>query len=48
MVCGGTFEAVEGTARSRSIVLECKDYVTALACYRSPEYAKTKACARAP
>ena len=35
---GGTFEAVEGNARARNIVLEFKDYATALACYNSPEY----------
>jgi uncharacterized protein (DUF1330 family) len=39
---GGTFDAVEGKARGRNIVLEFKDYATALACYRSPEYSKAK------
>ena len=39
----GTFEAGEGKARARNIVLEFKDHATALACYRSPEYAKAKA-----
>ena len=43
LVRGGTFEAVEGKARSRNVVSEFKDYATALACYRSPEYAKAKA-----
>src|SRR5262245_6409648 len=43
LVRGGTFEAVEGKARGRNIVLEFKDHATALACYRSPEYAKAKA-----
>ena len=43
LVRGGTFEAVEGKARGRNIVLEFKDYATALACYHSPEYAKAKA-----
>ena len=43
LVRGGTFEAVEGKARGRNIVLEFKDYATALACYRSPEYAGAKA-----
>ena len=43
LVRGGTFEAVEGTARGRNIVLEFKDYATALACYRSPEYTEAKA-----
>ena len=40
LVRGGAFEAVEGKTRSRNVVLEFKDYATALACYRSPEYAK--------
>jgi uncharacterized protein (DUF1330 family) len=39
---GGRFEAPEGTPRSRNIVLEFKDYDTALACYHSPEYAAAK------
>src|SRR5215218_10281560 len=43
LVRGGPFEAPEGTPRSRNIVLEFKDYATALACYRSPEYAEAKA-----
>jgi uncharacterized protein (DUF1330 family) len=38
LVRGGTFESREGTARSRNVVLEFKDYATALACYNSPEY----------
>ena len=37
---GGTHEAREGTSRSRNVVLEFKDYETALACYNSPEYAR--------
>jgi len=43
IVRGGRFEVPEGTARSRNVVLEFKDYETALACYRSPEYAAAKA-----
>jgi len=43
LVRGGTSEALEGEARSRNVVLEFKDYATALACYRSPEYAKAMA-----
>ena len=31
---------MEGAARSRTVVIEFKDYDTALACYRSPEYAE--------
>jgi uncharacterized protein (DUF1330 family) len=40
LVRGGTHEAREGTSRSRNVVLEFKDYETALACYNSPEYAR--------
>jgi len=42
-VRGGTFEAVEGKARDCNIVIEFKDYETALTCYRSPEYTKARA-----
>jgi uncharacterized protein (DUF1330 family) len=38
VVRGGPFEAPEGTARSRNVVIEFPDYASALACYRSPEY----------
>ena len=37
---GGKAEAVEGKGRARIVVIEFRDYETALACYRSPEYAK--------
>ena len=37
---GGKAEAVEGEGRARIVVIEFRDYETALACYRSPEYAK--------
>ena len=47
LVRGGTFESREGTARSRNVVLEFKDYATALACYNSPEYQRLVAL-RAP
>ena|SRR5436853_6309273 len=40
LVRGGTFEAPEGTHRARNVVIEFADYATALACYRSPEYAR--------
>jgi uncharacterized protein (DUF1330 family) len=40
LVRGGTFESKEGSSRSRNVVLEFKDYETALACYNSPEYAR--------
>jgi uncharacterized protein (DUF1330 family) len=38
LVRGGKNEAVEGTSRSRNVVIEFPDYAAALACYRSPEY----------
>ncbi|MDP2409589.1 MAG: DUF1330 domain-containing protein [Pseudolabrys sp.] len=38
VVRGGKYEAPEGTARSRNVVIEFPDYAAALACYRSPEY----------
>jgi uncharacterized protein (DUF1330 family) len=38
IVRGGKFESVEGESRSRNVVIEFRDYETALACYRSPEY----------
>ena len=40
LVRGGQFQNPEGTSRSRNVVLEFKDYETALACYNSPEYAR--------
>jgi uncharacterized protein (DUF1330 family) len=47
LVRGGKHEATEGSARSRNVVLEFKDYETALACYNSPEYQRLVAM-RAP
>jgi uncharacterized protein (DUF1330 family) len=38
LVRAGKFEGVEGSSRSRNIVVEFPDYATALACFRSPEY----------
>jgi uncharacterized protein (DUF1330 family) len=38
VIRAGKFEAPEGTARSRNVVVEFPDYAAALACYRSPEY----------
>lgn len=35
---GGKYETAEGSSRSRNVVIEFKDYDTAVACYRSPEY----------
>lgn len=43
IVRGGRFEAPEGTPRARNVVIEFKDYDTAVACYHSPEYAAAKA-----
>jgi uncharacterized protein (DUF1330 family) len=40
---GGRSERVEGDGRSRIVVIEFQDYATALACHRSPEYAKAQA-----
>ena len=39
LVRGGNHVPKEGSSRSRNVVLEFKDYETALACYNSPEYA---------
>ncbi len=39
LVRGGASEQQEGQLRSRHVVIEFKDYATALACYHSPEYA---------
>ncbi|MGE0697983.1 MAG: DUF1330 domain-containing protein [Hyphomicrobiaceae bacterium] len=38
LVRGGPFEVKAGKARARHVVLEFKDYATALACYESAEY----------
>lgn len=37
---GGKTEMVEGKGRARTVMIEFKDYATALECYRSPEYAR--------
>ena len=42
VVRGGKYETLEGTSRARNIVIEFRDYATALACYRSPEYAEAR------
>jgi uncharacterized protein (DUF1330 family) len=39
LVRGGKYETVEGASRARNVMIEFTDYATALACYRSPEYA---------
>jgi uncharacterized protein (DUF1330 family) len=38
VVRGGKFDGMEGTSRSRNVVIEFPDYAAAQACYRSPEY----------
>src|SRR5262245_3260539 len=43
IVRGGPSETVEGRFRQRVVVIEFKDYATALACYRSPEYQRALA-----
>lgn len=42
LVRGGRFEAPEGTARGRNVVVQFADYETARACYASPEYAAAR------
>jgi uncharacterized protein (DUF1330 family) len=42
IVRGGAFEAMEGNARDRNVVVEFADRATAMACYRSPEYEVAK------
>ncbi len=43
LVRGGRCDTKEGMARERTVVVEFKDYETALACYQSPEYQAAKA-----
>lgn len=43
LVRGGVFECVEGSSRSRNVVIEFPSYEAALACYHSPEYQAAKA-----
>lgn len=43
LVRGGRHGAMEGTSRERNVVVEFKDYESALACYRSPDYQAAKA-----
>jgi uncharacterized protein (DUF1330 family) len=38
LVRAGQNEAKEGALRARHVVMEFKDYATALACFESPEY----------
>jgi uncharacterized protein (DUF1330 family) len=43
IVRGGAFEAMEGVARDRNVVVEFADRATAMACYNSSEYQQAKA-----
>ncbi|NBN65694.1 DUF1330 domain-containing protein [Microvirga tunisiensis] len=43
LVRGGPFETVEGTARSRNVVIEFPSHAAALACYHSEVYQAAKA-----
>ena len=43
LVRGGRTETLEGRFRARTVVLEFKDYETALACYHSSEYTAARA-----
>jgi uncharacterized protein (DUF1330 family) len=43
IVRGGAFEAMEGVARERNVVVEFADRTMATACYHSPEYQAAKA-----
>ena len=42
LVRAGRFEIKEGRLRARHVVIEFKDYQTALACFESPEYLHAK------
>ena len=43
IVRAGDFEIVEGSSRSRHVVIEFPDHGAAAACYRSPEYRRAMA-----
>jgi uncharacterized protein (DUF1330 family) len=43
LVRGGQFQAVEGSSRSRNVVIEFPSYEAAMACWNSPEYKAAKA-----
>ena len=43
LVRGGTYEAVEGTARARNVVIEFPSYEAALACFKDEGYQRAKA-----
>lgn len=43
IIRGGSYEAVEGEARPRNVVIEFASYEDARACYHSPAYAAARA-----
>jgi len=43
LVRAGNFKTLEGTSRSRNVVIEFPSYEAALACYESPAYEEAKA-----
>lgn len=43
LIRGGPFETVEGTSRSRNVVIEFPSYEAARDCYHSAEYQAAKA-----
>ena len=43
LVRGGEFQAVEGEARARHVVIEFPTYQAAIDCYNSPEYTAARA-----
>ncbi len=43
LVRGGAYEALEGEARARNVVIEFPSYEAAMACWDSPEYQAAKA-----
>ncbi len=43
LVRAGSGELKEGALRSRHVVIEFRDYATALACYESDEYRRARA-----
>ncbi|OYQ41000.1 hypothetical protein CHU94_07740 [Rhodoferax sp. TH121] len=44
LVRSGAFEVVEGTARSRNVLIEFASYQMALDCWNSPEYQAAREC----
>ena len=43
LVRGGQFQVMEGSSRSRNVVIEFPSYEVALECWNSPEYKAAKA-----